>query len=119
LRRNTQDTETFRKHNRKHCPKYRAQHCAQLMDLILYSKPGCHLCEGMIEKLQAIDAFPIALEIRNIETNDDWLARYQYEIPVLVWRRSSGQETPIPRPSPRVNAAQLTQLLQRHLESED
>jgi Glutaredoxin-like domain (DUF836) len=89
------------------------------MDLILYSKPGCHLCEGLIEKLAAIDAFPIALEIRNIATNDDWLARYQYEIPVLVWRRSSGQETPIPRPSPRVNAAQLTQLLQRHLESED
>jgi hypothetical protein len=89
------------------------------MDLILYSKPGCHLCEGLIEKLQAIDQLTIALEIRDITTQPDWFARYQYEIPVLVWRRSSGQETPIPRPSPRVNPAQLTQLLQRQLESDD
>jgi hypothetical protein len=89
------------------------------MDLILYAKPGCHLCDGLIEKLQAIDQLAIALEIRDITTQPDWFTRYQYEIPVLVWRRSSGQETPIPRPSPRVNPAQLTQLLQRHLESED
>jgi Glutaredoxin-like domain (DUF836) len=89
------------------------------MDLILYAKPGCHLCEGLAEKLQAIAAFPIALEIRDITTQPDWFTRYQYEIPVLVWRRGSGQETPLPRPSPRVNAAQLTQLLQRHLESDD
>jgi Glutaredoxin-like domain (DUF836) len=89
------------------------------MELILYAKPGCHLCEGLAEKLQAIADLPITLEIRDITTQPDWFARYQYEIPVLVWRRSSGQETPLPRPSPRVNAAQLTQLLQRHLESDD
>jgi hypothetical protein len=89
------------------------------MELILYAKPGCHLCEGLAEKLQAIDQLPIALEIRDILTDPDWFTRYQYEIPVLVWRRSTGQETPLPRPSPRVNAAQLTQLLQRHLESDD
>jgi Glutaredoxin-like domain (DUF836) len=84
------------------------------MELILYAKPGCHLCEGLVEKLQTIDAFPIVLEIRDILTQPDWFNQYQYEIPVLFWRRSDGQETPIPRPSPRANVAQLTQLLQQH-----
>jgi hypothetical protein len=87
------------------------------MELILYAKPGCHLCEGLAEKLQAIAELNITLEIRDILTQPDWFNQYQYEIPVLFWRRSDGQETPISRPSPRANIAQLTQLLQQHLES--
>jgi len=82
------------------------------MHLILYSKPGCHLCEGLQEKLQQVQ-FPLELEIRDITTRDDWFQSYQYEIPVLVLSQQ-GQETPIPRPSPRATVAQLEQLLQKH-----
>ncbi|MER3589400.1 MAG: thioredoxin family protein, partial [Mastigocladus sp. ERB_26_1] len=44
------------------------------MRLILYSKPGCHLCEGLQEKLEQIvemGNFPsLQLEIRDITTRD-------------------------------------------------
>ena len=46
--------------------------------LILYSKPGCHLCEGLQEKLETL---PVQLEIRDITTNEVWFQQYQYEVP--------------------------------------
>jgi Glutaredoxin-like domain (DUF836) len=54
------------------------------MHLILYSKVGCHLCEGLQEKLEQITELDIQLEIREITTNPEWFDRYQYEIPVLM-----------------------------------
>ncbi len=86
------------------------------MELILYAKPGCHLCEGLEEKLRSIDQLDIQLEIRDILTREDWFAQYQYEIPVLFWQ-IDGQEKLIPRPSPRASAMQLTRLLQNYRES--
>jgi hypothetical protein len=87
------------------------------LELILYAKPGCHLCEGLEEKLRAIPDWAIQLEIRDITTNPDWFDRYQYEIPVLFFRPTNGQPQMIPRPSPRATIDQLRQLLQKHLES--
>ncbi|MBE9033224.1 glutaredoxin family protein [filamentous cyanobacterium LEGE 11480] len=86
------------------------------MELILYAKPGCHLCEGLEEKLRAIDQLEITLEVRDILTQPRWFEQYQYEIPVLFWR-IDGQEQPIPRPSPRLSVEKLTQLLQQQRES--
>jgi len=80
------------------------------MHLIIYSKPGCHLCEGLIEKLGQITNLPLELEIRDITTNAEWGDRYQYEIPVLC-TLVAGVETSLPRPSPRVSIAQLEKLL--------
>jgi hypothetical protein len=54
------------------------------MRLILYSKPGCHLCEGLEEKLNQIQSLQFELEIRDITTREDWFQRFQYEIPVLM-----------------------------------
>ncbi|MFM5983090.1 MAG: glutaredoxin family protein, partial [Sphaerospermopsis kisseleviana] len=36
--------------------------------IILYSKPGCHLCEGLQEKLEQITSISFNLEIRDITT---------------------------------------------------
>ena len=82
--------------------------------LILYSKPGCHLCEGLQEKLEQIQGLNFQLEIRDITTQADWFEAYQYEIPVLFCRddHPNPEETPIPRPSPRLSVTQL----QRHLQ---
>jgi hypothetical protein len=85
------------------------------MQIILYSKPGCHLCEGLQAKLEQITNFPIELEIRDITTRDDWFQQYQYEIPVLLLKQADGTIVPIPRPSPRVTVAQLEQMLQKFL----
>jgi hypothetical protein len=84
------------------------------MYLILYSKPGCHLCEGLEEKLTQITKFKFQLEIRDITTNEDWLNAYRYEIPVLT-QKIDTIEKPLPRLSPRASLAQLEQMLQKYL----
>lgn len=78
--------------------------------LILYSKPGCHLCEGLLEKLAQLDAPAIAVEVRDITTRDEWWTAYQYQIPVLCYCRDD-REIPLPRPSPRAAGAQLQRWL--------
>jgi hypothetical protein len=83
------------------------------MHLILYSKIGCHLCEGLQEKLEQITEPNIQLEIREITTNPDWFDRYQYEIPVLCLQ-ANGSEHPIPRFSPRAGVSQVQQILQQY-----
>ncbi len=87
------------------------------MQLILYSKPECHLCEGLLEKLQQIQDIEIEIEIRDITTRQDWFNLYQYEVPVL-YQKLSSEEKPIPRPSPRASVAQLSTMLQKYLVSE-
>lgn len=66
------------------------------MRLILYSKPGCHLCEGLQEKLEQIQSLPFQLEVRDITSRDDWFQAFQYEIPVLQFDRSSMVGQPAP-----------------------
>ena len=92
------------------------------MRLILYSKPGCHLCEGLQEKLEQIEGdefeLELELEIRDITTHPDWFQAYQYEIPVLCRVISTGDkivEAPLPRLSPRANVGQVERMLQKYL----
>ncbi|MBW3586009.1 MAG: glutaredoxin family protein [Cyanobacteria bacterium 0813] len=96
------------------------------MRLILYSKPGCHLCEGLQEKLEQIESLKFQLEVRDITERDDWFQAYQYEVPVLFKvqpqaRNSAGEgafppEELLPRPSPRCSVTQLEQMLQKYLQ---
>lgn len=87
------------------------------MHLILYAKPGCHLCEGLQEKLEQClrqDNFQgVELAIRDITTREDWFDAYQYEIPVLA-REIEGKEQILPRPSPRTSPRQLEKLLRKY-----
>ena len=83
------------------------------MQLILYSKPGCHLCEGLAEKLDQVTSIAIDLEVRDITTQPAWFEAYQYEIPVLVWRSPSGERV-LPRLSPRAPVSQLEKLLHQY-----
>ncbi|BCL36604.1 glutaredoxin family protein [Nostoc sp. MS1] len=86
------------------------------MRLILYSKPGCHLCEGLQEKLEQIQNLSFELEIRDITTREDWFAAYEYEIPVLYLVKPGDDEAQaLPRPSPRANVQQLAQMLSKYL----
>jgi hypothetical protein len=53
--------------------------------LILYTKPGCRLCDEMKREIQRAGCAELyALDEVNIETDLDLLARYRYEIPVLL-----------------------------------
>ncbi len=98
--------------------------------LILYSKPGCHLCEGLQEKLEEL---PLQLEVRDITQNEVWLQRYQYEVPVLCLpsdesatgaapsasqpetQSETQSERPLPRISPRASVAQVAQMIQTQI----
>ncbi len=85
-----------------------------MMRLILYSKPGCHLCEGLQAKLAQVEGILFDLEIRDITTRDEWFEAYQYEIPVLCCVQRD-LEVRLPRLSPRAPAKQLKTLLLRYL----
>ncbi|KAJ6337425.1 hypothetical protein OIU76_007158 [Salix suchowensis] len=67
--------------------------------LVLYSKPGCCLCDGLKEKLQAAfllsgphSLHDVDLLVRDITSNPEWERAYQYEIPVLAKVLSDGTE---------------------------
>lgn len=58
---------------------------AEKAQLILYTKPGCHLCDEMKREIQRAGCAELYdLAEVNIETDSDLLARYGYEIPVLL-----------------------------------
>ena len=53
--------------------------------LTLYSKPGCHLCDEMKQVIERVgERIPLALEVIDISTDADLMARYGLEIPVLL-----------------------------------
>jgi hypothetical protein len=52
--------------------------------LVLYGRPGCHLCEDALVVIERVRArVPFALEQRDIETDDAWFKRYLERIPVV------------------------------------
>jgi glutaredoxin len=63
---------------------------APLPDLVLYSRPGCHLCEDARAALEVLLAdraarglpAPTIVE-RDIETDEGWHRRYAFTIPVV------------------------------------
>lgn len=63
---------------------------APLPDLILYGRPGCHLCDEAREMVTALlrqradagQTTPSLVE-RNIETNAEWQLAYFETIPVV------------------------------------
>ena len=89
------------------------------MRLILYSKPGCHLCEGLQEKLEQIQTLQFDLEVRDITSREDWFAAYQFEIPVLMLQPDEAAAAiPLPRLSPRGTVAQLEQMLRKYVQTD-
>ncbi len=58
---------------------------ADKAQLVLYTKPGCHLCDEMKREMQRAGCAELyALAEVNIETDSDLLKQYRYEIPVLL-----------------------------------
>jgi hypothetical protein len=60
-------------------------------EIVLYSRPGCHLCDethAILDELLAKRASqglpaPVLVE-RNIEDDEDWHRRYMFVIPVVA-----------------------------------
>ncbi|MCW3065879.1 MAG: glutaredoxin 2 [Solirubrobacterales bacterium] len=55
-----------------------------MREVVLYTRPGCHLCDDALAILERVRAdLPFALEARDIERDDALLARYLERIPVV------------------------------------
>lgn len=53
--------------------------------VIIYTKPGCHLCDEAKQRMQAADCADLfELEEINIETDPELMKRYGTEIPVIL-----------------------------------
>jgi glutaredoxin len=53
--------------------------------VIIYSRPGCHLCDEVKEAIRAANcASEYDLEEINIETDEQLLEKFRYGIPVIA-----------------------------------
>ena len=77
---------------------------AATASLLLLTRRGCCLCEGLEEKLRLL-ALP--LERRDVDADPALQARYGLEVPVLL---ADGRE--LPRVSPRLSPEALRRWLQ-------
>jgi Glutaredoxin-like domain (DUF836) len=56
------------------------------MRFVLYSRPGCGLCEEMraeLDRLPAARGYP--LEVLDVDADSDTRSRYGHKIPVLLF----------------------------------
>ena len=86
-----------------------------LPHLVLYSKTGCCLCEGLEAKLAQISDPAFTLERREITGNAEWETAYEYEVPILFRREADSRETRLGRPAPRLSTERVADWLRSHL----
>ena len=78
------------------------------VQVVIYSRPGCHLCdEAKAAILSAGCSDQFVLEEVNIESDEELLRKYQYDIPVIA---IDGVETFIHRVHPNEFATRIKQI---------
>ena len=83
--------------------------------LLLYGRAGCCLCEGLEQRLRALNLEQDSLHLKLVVVDIDapgcaapLRARYDLEVPVLVL-----EQTELPRVSPRLSGDGLRNWLKR------
>lgn len=77
---------------------------APVLEVILYTRPGCHLCEEVRDELQALaPTYPHRLQEVDITGDRELHARYHLTIPVVA---AAGRELAAP-----ITAGQLQTFL--------
>jgi hypothetical protein len=74
-----------------------------MAELVLITRQGCCLCEGLEQKLRQLEQ---PLQCLDVDHHPALLERYGLEVPVLLWREG-GSERELPRVSPRLAGPQL------------
>lgn len=49
----------------------------------VYSRPGCHLCEQLIEEMLPLVRGKLDIDVVDIDSRDDWRDAYDIRIPVV------------------------------------
>jgi len=84
------------------------------MKLLLLTRQGCCLCEGLAERLAAMDPAPEVQPV-DVDTDPALQSRYGLEVPVLMLPTANGQPQELPRVPPRLAGARLAEWLQRQI----
>jgi hypothetical protein len=80
--------------------------------LVLMTRQGCCLCEGLAEKLEGL-ALPLPIELIDVDGDPTLQARFGLEVPVLLLRSPQGEQV-LPRVPPRLMGESLRVWLQKH-----
>ena len=51
----------------------------------VYSRPGCHLCEQLIEELLPLVRGRLELVVHDVDSREDWRLEYNINIPVVKY----------------------------------
>jgi hypothetical protein len=89
---------------------------SDLPPLLLYSRRGCCLCDGLERKLRALEP-PPPLTVVDVDGDPALRGRYGLEVPVLLMSSEGSAPRALPRVPPRLQGAQLQLWLARHAES--
>jgi hypothetical protein len=86
-----------------------------MASLLLYTRAGCCLCEGLAERLRALEP-PPPLTTVDVDGDPALQARWGLEVPVLALAAgpAAGSPQPLPRVPPRLTGERLRQWLERH-----
>jgi hypothetical protein len=58
-----------------------------LRKIRIYSRPGCHLCEQLVEELLPLIRGRLELEVVNIDSKPQWASEFGTRIPVVEYER--------------------------------
>jgi hypothetical protein len=82
-----------------------------MAELLLYTREGCCLCEGLAEKLQALQP-PPQLRLIDVDSDPVLQQRFGLEVPVLAQHLPAGERL-LPRVPPRLAAEPLRRWLEQ------
>jgi hypothetical protein len=60
-----------------------------VLELVVYSRRGCHLCELMLEELIPLCRDRATIRVLDVDSREDWRQAYGSRVPVLC---SGGRE---------------------------
>ena len=67
--------------------------------LHVYSRHGCHLCDILVEALLPLVRGRLAVEVHDIDSRDEWRARYDRRVPVVEFQGRVVCEYRLDRPA--------------------
>jgi N6-adenosine-specific RNA methylase IME4 len=54
-----------------------------VLELVVYSRRGCHLCELMLEELVPLCRDRASIRVLDVDSREDWRQAYGNRVPVL------------------------------------
>ncbi|MFM7286653.1 MAG: glutaredoxin family protein [Cyanobium sp.] len=82
-----------------------------MAELLLYTRQGCCLCEGLAEKLLALQP-PPRLRLIDVDSDPALQGRFGLEVPLLAQNLPAGERL-LPRVPPRLAGEQLLRWLKQ------